>query len=84
MIVNVRESKARLSELVSKAAGGEEILITVRGQPKAKLVAISAGPERPDMPQWAKELQARLDRQATRDSADSSAEILDDLRQDRF
>jgi len=84
MIVNVRESKARLSELVSKAAGGEEILITVRGQPKAKLVAISAGPESPDMPQWAKELQARLELQTTRDSADSSAEILDDLRQDRF
>ena len=84
MIVNVRESKARLSELVSKAAAGEEILITVRGQPKARLVAISAKPGRPDMTRWAGELQCRLRLQPASGPTDSSAGIIDDLRADRF
>lgn len=83
MIVNVRESKARLSELVTKAAAGEEILITVRGQPKAKLVAVSAHSERPDLGAWAEELEARLAAQPAA-AGDSSAEILDDLRRERI
>ncbi len=33
MIVSVRESKARLSKLVSKANAGEEVVITVRENP---------------------------------------------------
>lgn len=84
MIVNVRESKARLSELISKAAAGEEILITVRGQPKARLVAAATRAEGSDMSAWAEELRGRLALQPAPKSADSSAEILDDLRQDRF
>ena len=39
MIATVRESKARLSELVERAASGEEVLITVNERPKARLVA---------------------------------------------
>jgi prevent-host-death family protein len=84
MIVNVRESKARLSELVTKAAAGEEILITVRGQPKARLVAVSSHPERPDLHAWAEELEARLASQPAQSAGDSSTEILDELRQERF
>ena len=42
MIANVRTAKARLSELLSRAAAGEEIVITSDGQPKAKLVGIPA------------------------------------------
>ena len=33
MIASLRESKTRLSELVNLANSGEEILITVHGQP---------------------------------------------------
>ncbi|MCC5806288.1 MAG: type II toxin-antitoxin system prevent-host-death family antitoxin [Opitutales bacterium] len=40
MITNLRNAKARLSELVEQAAGGEEIVITVRGRAKAKLSGI--------------------------------------------
>ena len=36
--VNLADAKARLSELVSKAEGGEETVITRRGQPVARLV----------------------------------------------
>jgi prevent-host-death family protein len=39
MIANVRNAKARLSELLERAAAGEEIVITSDGRPKAKLVA---------------------------------------------
>ena len=41
MIASLRESKTRLSELVSLANSGEEILITVHGQPKARLLPVS-------------------------------------------
>jgi prevent-host-death family protein len=42
MIANVRMAKAKLSELLARAAAGEEIVITSDGQPKAKLVGIPA------------------------------------------
>lgn len=40
MVTNVRNAKAKLSELLARAAAGEEIVITSDGRPKAKLVAI--------------------------------------------
>lgn len=40
MIANVRSAKARLSELLDRAAAGEEIVITAAGRPKAKLVGL--------------------------------------------
>jgi antitoxin (DNA-binding transcriptional repressor) of toxin-antitoxin stability system len=42
MIANVRQAKARLSELLERAAAGEEVVITSDGRPKAKLVAVGA------------------------------------------
>ena len=41
MIATLRESKTKLSEFVSLANSGEEILITVHGQPKARLLPAS-------------------------------------------
>lgn len=40
--VNVAEAKARLSELVQRAARGEEIVIARNGAPQARLVALPA------------------------------------------
>jgi prevent-host-death family protein len=37
MIKSLRESKARLSELVDLASRGEDVLISVRGKVKARL-----------------------------------------------
>jgi prevent-host-death family protein len=45
MIANVRTAKARLSELLERAAAGEEVLITSDGRPKAKLVGIGPDPQ---------------------------------------
>ena len=40
MITNVRNAKAHLSELLDRAAAGEEIVITSDGKPKARIVPI--------------------------------------------
>lgn len=37
MITKLRDAKEQLSDLVKRAAAGEEIIITVRGQPMARL-----------------------------------------------
>ena len=39
-IVNIAAAKARLPELVERAASGEEIILARSGKPKAKLVPI--------------------------------------------
>lgn len=80
MIVNVREGKARLSELIAKAAAGEEVVITVRGRPKARLVGTFDRSSSPSMRDWADELRERM----AGERGDSSREILEDLRGDRW
>ncbi|HEX8363962.1 MAG TPA: type II toxin-antitoxin system prevent-host-death family antitoxin [Allosphingosinicella sp.] len=47
--VNLSDAKARLSELVERAEGGEEVTITRRGKPVAKIVAIEKPRNRLDM-----------------------------------
>ncbi len=39
LVVNLHEAKARLSELVERVQGGEEVVIARRGRPAARLVA---------------------------------------------
>jgi prevent-host-death family protein len=39
-IVNIYDAKTKLSSLVDRAAGGEEIIIAKNGVPRAKLVSI--------------------------------------------
>ena len=39
--LNLAQAKARLSELVHRAARGEEIIIARNGKPQARLVALS-------------------------------------------
>ncbi|MGH7286171.1 MAG: type II toxin-antitoxin system Phd/YefM family antitoxin [Polyangiaceae bacterium] len=45
-IVNVAEAKAQLSDLIERAAGGEEIILARAGKPRARLVRIDAGKTR--------------------------------------
>jgi prevent-host-death family protein len=45
--VGVHEAKTHLSRLLDDVAAGEEILITRRGEPAARLVAHSIGAPRP-------------------------------------
>ncbi len=79
MIVSVRESKARMSELLTRACEGENVIITVRGKPTVRLVPVNQAPNAADMIQWADEIRRRHSG-ATGVPAGSSAEIIDDLR----
>ena len=45
--VNVTEAKRQLSKLLRDAAGGEEVVITKRGKPMARLVGLE--PRRPGL-----------------------------------
>jgi len=56
MIVNLREGKARLSELVERACRGEEVLITVRGKVRVRLSRAEPA-EAADMAAWVQELK---------------------------
>jgi prevent-host-death family protein len=40
--INIAAAKARLPELVERAANGEEIILARNGKPKAKLVPVVA------------------------------------------
>ncbi|HEY7915675.1 MAG TPA: type II toxin-antitoxin system Phd/YefM family antitoxin [Acidimicrobiales bacterium] len=44
--VGVHEAKTHLSQLLDDVAAGEEVLITRRGQPAARLVALRPGTPR--------------------------------------
>lgn len=80
MIVSVRESKARLSELLSKARQGEDVVITVRGKPSARIVSMDSKDARPDMKVWVRQIESRLDHQKPSDSA---SDIVATLREER-
>lgn len=42
MTVGVRELKAHLSEYLARASGGEDIVVTDRGRPIARIVALQS------------------------------------------
>lgn len=44
--INLYDAKTRLSELVERAAAGEEIVIAKAGKPKARLVPYEAPPQK--------------------------------------
>ncbi len=44
--VNVQEAKTRLSNLLARAATGEEVVIARAGTPVARLVPVDASPSR--------------------------------------
>nr|WP_295468816.1 type II toxin-antitoxin system prevent-host-death family antitoxin [Mesorhizobium sp.] len=44
MEISVSDAKAQLTDLVRRAEGGEEVVLTRHGQPAVKLVAVKAKP----------------------------------------
>jgi len=81
MIATLRESKAKLSELVQLASRGEEVLITVRGKPSARLIPV--GEEDFPMSDWMRELASLRASMKIRLSAGHSTP-LDGVREDRW
>lgn len=82
MVKTLRESKAKLSELVERASRGEDVLITVRGKVKARLTR--AGTPRLDGIKWVRELRALQAKYRASKNKTTVEEILAELRADRF
>jgi antitoxin (DNA-binding transcriptional repressor) of toxin-antitoxin stability system len=72
--INLAEAKARLSELVDRAAAGERIVITKRGKPVLEMVKPRSAPQRVDLEALGR-LTAGLPRQKQ-----GAAEVLRELR----
>ena len=81
MIATLRESKTRLSELLNLANSGEEILITVHGQPKARILSVSE--PRSDTADWLRELST-LRLSLGQPSTCQKPSALDEVREDRW
>lgn len=81
MIATLRESKTRLSELVNLANSGEEILITVHGQPKARILPVSGA--RSDTADWLRDLST-LRSSLGQPSTCQKPSALDEVREDRW
>ena len=84
MVKTLRESKAKLSELVDRASRGEDVLITVRGAVKARLTIVEASPAGFDGRVWVDELRALQEAVKRRKKPKLTIErILADHRADR-
>jgi len=81
MIATLRESKTRLSELVQLANSGEEILITVHGQPKARILPVSE--THFDTAEWLLDL-GKLRSSLGKPTKNSERSALDEVREDRW
>ena len=84
MIATLRETKAKLSEMVRLASQGEEVVITVHGKQVAKLVGLPQRPRKIDKKKWLAKL-ARLRKQTwTGRYGITAQQIQDEDRADRF
>ena len=81
MIASLRESKTRLSELVALANAGEEVLITIHGRPKARLVPIAEGFDTSGG--WLREL-SKLRASLRKKPVRRQSTALDEVREDRW
>lgn len=59
--VNIYEAKTHLSDLVERAAGGEDIIIAKAGSPRVRLVAIHAPRQRRSPGGWEGRVQLTSD-----------------------
>lgn len=84
MISTLRDAKAKLSELVQKAADGEEVVITVRGEPTVRLSPIKCGDSESGVrSQWVEEMADAAREACLNSEAVTSQKVWDDLRSDR-
>jgi len=79
MIATLEKSKARLSEFVRMAGAGQEVLITVRGKPRARLSPVRL-PKAKNRP-WMDELRKL---RSAIPSAKKASTALENVRADRL
>jgi prevent-host-death family protein len=83
MIRTLRESKAKLSELVESASRGQDVLITVRGKVKARLTRAVATGNIANRAAWVRQLKKIQKAYGARKSP-TTEEILAELRSERL
>ena len=85
MITNLREAKSNLSQLVQLASEGEEIVITVRGRPTARLTCVVPR-ETQDVARkkWADELSAAAEAARVGQRKSTKQQFWDELREERL
>lgn len=76
--INLADAKARLSELVDRAAAGERIVITRRGKPVLEMIKPESALQRIDLDAL-HQLTRRLPRQKRR-AGDALRQLRDDSR----
>ena len=82
MITNLKEAKAKLSALVASAETGEDVVITVRGRPAARLSGMPAvGHE--SMTRWRRELETLQRKYGTGRPPEKGRSVLDSIREER-
>lgn len=85
MITNLREAKSNLSQLVQRAAEGEEIVITVRGRPTARLTSVAPNETQAvTRTEWADELSAAAEAARVGPRRSTTQKVWDDMRQERL
>ena len=83
MTATLRETKAKLSEMVKLASRGEEIIITVHGKQTAKLVGLPRRSKKLDKKRWLAELVELRRKTWTGRYGMTAQEIQDEDRADR-
>jgi prevent-host-death family protein len=83
MTATLRETKAKLSEMVKRAANGEEVVITVHGKEVAKLVGLQKE-RKLDKKKWLAELAQLRRRTGTGKIGMRAQEIQDENRAERY
>ena len=85
MTANLRDAKTRLSELIQLAANGEDIIITVKGEPKARLVpATKMHQSQNDRSAWIEELESNASAAKSGEIVETPQCAWEQLRSDRI
>lgn len=85
MITKLRDAKEQLSSLVKRAADGEDIIITIRGQPMARLSSLRpSSSDRQSNAAFADELALLADSVKSGPIATLPQSTWDEIREDRF
>jgi prevent-host-death family protein len=84
MTATLRETKAKLSEMVKLASQGEEVIITVHGKEMAKLVGLPRQAKNFDRKKWLAELALLRKKYSTGRRGRTAEEIVSEGREERF
>lgn len=84
MIRTLRDSKAKLSELVHAASEGQDVLITVRGKVKARLTGVDSAQSPAKRGAWVRELMLLQKSYGKRRRRIRNEDVLAEIRQDRI